>query len=208
MKPFLKHVSKTIVNSSCYITPNIAWLWMGGTGWHVTNSRLSNISLLVWIRVLALLTHSEEIYWQVKSWHTEVSGDCITHWAVQDVLEIVTSPGLALRVQCRAMVLLLSPAWPYSLLNRIKETCTAVDKTTHSLWKQTRALLNDLGLMNISEGKAADIGFFLFQFEDQGSKPWSISHSSTWPLTPTRKKFLVKKSYHQNSAGKNNLNSI
>lgn len=96
MKPFLKHVSKTIVNSSCYITPNIAWLWMGGAGWHVTNSRLSKISLLVWIRVLALLTHSEEIYWQVKSWHTEVSGDCITHWAVQDVLEIVTSPGLAL----------------------------------------------------------------------------------------------------------------
>lgn len=120
MKPFLKHISKTIVNSSCYITPNIAWLWMGGTGWHVTNSRLSNISLLLWIRVLALLTHSEEIYWQVKSWHTEVSGDCITHWAVQDVLEIVTSPGLALRVQCRTMVLLLSPAWPYSLLNRIK----------------------------------------------------------------------------------------
>lgn len=164
MKPFLKHVSKTIVNSSCYITPNTAWLWMGGTGWHVTNSRLSKISLLVRIRVLALLTHSEEIYWQVKSWHTEVSGDCITHWAVQDVLEIVTSPGLALRVQCRAMVLLLSPAWPYSLLNRIKETCTAVDKTTHSLWKhpQTRALLNDLGLMNTSEGKAADIVFFFF----------------------------------------------
>lgn len=71
---------------------NFAWVWMSGIVWYVTNSKLLlKISLLVWIRVLALFAHSEDIDWQVKSWRTEVSDDSTKHRAVQNVLEIAAS---------------------------------------------------------------------------------------------------------------------